>query len=583
MPILVLEDIVRSTGRVLSVILFALLALATTSSVGAAQAGQGFTLERYEPSPAGQWSFWIDHPQYSDPFLLKAGLTFDYGHHPLVLGIQKSSTFTETTAVISDQVYGHLDLAATMLDLLELSLSLPAVLYQTGEAAVGISPGHAAIGDPRIGVMARLYRDPIRDPFSISAGAQLWIPVGNTTNHAGDHSVRVAPRFVLAGMAAPVMWSFLGELMYRNQASIGSLPKGPGNSVGTELHFGARIAYADLERGYSIGPEAEMATVVAGGSAFNADYTSLEILFGGQYKIHHVVLVGLAAGIGALREPGNPDARIILRVAYAPEAKQKEPPPPPPLTSDRDHDGIIDAKDDCPDTHHGPTPDAARPGCPRPDRDHDGVFDDEDACPDSAGVRTDDAKTNGCPPPPDRDHDGVIDDQDQCPDTPMGDHPDADRLGCPLSDRDGDGVFDREDQCPDLPMGDSPHPTKPGCPTVEADAIVVDPIFFKTAKAELLPESIPVLQSIADIMGSHPEFERVSIEGHTDDRGKPASNLKLSAKRAKAVMKWLSAHGVSASRLESHGYGQGRPIASNDTDEGRSKNRRVQFIIVSSK
>jgi OOP family OmpA-OmpF porin len=392
--------------------------------------------------------------------------------------------------------------------------------------------------------------------------------------------VRVAPRVVFSGTAAPVMWSFLGELMYRNKASIGSLPKGPGNSVGTELHLGARIAYADLKRGYSIGPEAEMATVVAGGSAFSRDYTSLEILFGGQYKINHVVLVGLAAGVGAMREPGNPDARIIARVSYAPEAKPEQPPPPPP--SDRDYDSVLDVVDDCPDTHHGPTPDPKRPGCPRPDRDHDGVFDDEDACPDNAGIRTQDANTNGCPPPPDRDQDGVIDGEDQCPDTPMGDVPDADRRGCPLSDRDGDGVADSKDECPDLPMGDSPHPTKLGCPTLEADAIVVDPIFFKTDKAEILPESIPVLQSIADIMTGHPEFARISIEGHTDNHGKAARNLRLSAKRAQAVMKWLSTQGVKANRLESHGYGQTRPITTNNTDEGRAKNRRVQFMIVKS-
>jgi outer membrane protein OmpA-like peptidoglycan-associated protein len=578
------EDIVLSNGRARSLVLLGLaLALAATASAApaAAQAGQGFTLERYEPSPAGQWSFWIDHPEYSEPFKLKAGLTFDYGHHPLVLGIEKDGKFVESTAVVSDQVYGHLDLAATMLNTFELSLSLPAMLYQAGHAAAGISPGDFGIGDPRVGVMVRLLNDPLRDAFSIHAGAQLWLPFGSSQSHAGDDKVRVAPRVVFAGMLSPVMWSVLTELMYRNQASIGTLPQGAGNSVGSELHLGARLAYANLDDGYSIGPEAEMATVVTDGNAFRRSYTSLEILFGGQYKIDHTVLAGVAAGVGALREPGNPDARVIVRVAYAPDEKKKEEAPPPP--SDRDHDGILDAEDDCPDTHHGPNPDRSQPGCPRGDRDHDRVFDDEDACPDTAGVRTDDASTNGCPPPPDRDGDGVIDAEDFCPDTPKGEHPDSAQPGCPLSDRDADGVYDREDQCPDEPQGDSPHPTKPGCPTVKQDTIVVDPIFFKTDKAEILPESIPVVQSVADIMNSHPEFARVSIEGHTDNQGRKHANMKLSKKRAEAVMSWLASHGVAMHRLEAHGYGPTRPIADNDTEEGRAKNRRVQFVIVKRK
>jgi outer membrane protein OmpA-like peptidoglycan-associated protein len=282
-----------------------------------------------------------------------------------------------------------------------------------------------------------------------------------------------------------------------------------------------------------------------------------------------------------LREPGNPDARAIVRLAYAPDEKKKEEPPPAP--SDRDHDGVIDADDDCPDAPSGPHPDLNRPGCPRGDRDHDGVFDDEDACPDTAGPRTSDPSTNGCPPPPDRDGDGVIDDQDLCPDTPQGEHPDPEQPGCPLTDRDGDGVYDHQDQCPDEPQGDHPHPTKPGCPTVKEDNIVVDPIFFKTDKAEILPESIPVVQSVADIMNSHPEFARVSIEGHTDNQGRKRANMKLSKKRAEAVMSWLASHVVAAHRLEAHGYGQERPITTNDTEEGRAKNRRVQFVIVKRK
>ena len=78
---------------------------------------------------------------------------------------------------------------------------------------------------------------------------------------------------------------------------------------------------------------------------------------------------------------------------------------------------------------------------------------------------------------------------------------------------------------------------------------------------------------------NHPEIKSVSVEGHTDDRGAAAMNKRLSAARAAAVVKWLVAHGVKADRLSSQGFGFERPLVPNDSDEGRTKNRRVEFHI----
>ena len=74
---------------------------------------------------------------------------------------------------------------------------------------------------------------------------------------------------------------------------------------------------------------------------------------------------------------------------------------------------------------------------------------------------------------------------------------------------------------------------------------------------------------------------KVSIEGHTDSRGKNRFNQKLSENRAKAVMDYLIDHGIDAEKLENVGYGEDKPIASNRTRRGRSANRRVEFRIVS--
>ena len=549
-----------------------------------AQTGQGFSLERYEPSPAGQWSFWIDHPRYHPEVDFSAGLTLDYAHKPLVLGIERDDgEFIEKLAVVEHQLYGHVDMALALVDRLELSLSLPVLLFQDGEAAAGVEPGDAAVGDPRLGALLRLAGDPMKDAISLNLGVRVWVPVDGNDSYVGDDYARFAPRLVLAGGATSFLWSATGEFLYRKEASIGTLESGDGNSVGSELHLGLALALTDPDhREFAIGPEVAFSTTVVGGEAFDEDYTSAEVLLGGHYKFAEVFMVGVAGGLGALASPGTPDGRVILRLAYAAEQEQPlsptiQPDPPP---GDRDQDGVLDGEDACPDEHHGPNPDPQRRGCPRPDRDGDGVFDDEDACPDTRGDRSDDPTKNGCPPPPDRDGDGVLDGDDACPDVPAGEHPDPARPGCPRPDRDGDGVFDDEDQCPDLHKGSNPHPSKIGCPTIKDDAIVVDPIFFKTNKAELLPESIPVLQTVVEVLNLNPDIAKIRIEAHADSQGSDKYNLTLSKRRAKTVLTWLVKQNISRQRLESQGYGESQPIADNETEEGRATNRRVMFVVV---
>ena len=104
---------------------------------------------------------------------------------------------------------------------------------------------------------------------------------------------------------------------------------------------------------------------------------------------------------------------------------------------------------------------------------------------------------------------------------------------------------------------------------------------FKTGSAVILKASDDLLTQVALVLAEHPEIARLEVQGHTDNRGGKRYNLKLSDKRAAAVMKWLVTRGsVGAGRLSSHGYGMEEPIADNGTSEGRQKNRRVQFKIL---
>ena len=103
---------------------------------------------------------------------------------------------------------------------------------------------------------------------------------------------------------------------------------------------------------------------------------------------------------------------------------------------------------------------------------------------------------------------------------------------------------------------------------------------FKTGSAEISgADSAEVLQAVKSVLDGHGEITAVEVEGHTDNRGNAANNKKLSAARAAAVVRWLTSHGIEASRLTSAGYGQERPIDSNDTEEGRKNNGRVEFHI----
>jgi outer membrane protein OmpA-like peptidoglycan-associated protein len=242
-------------------------------------------------------------------------------------------------------------------------------------------------------------------------------------------------------------------------------------------------------------------------------------------------------------------------------------PPPPVKKKDTDKDGIPDDVDMCPLVPGT----AAWHGCPVPDTDHDGIDDEHDSCRTIPGV----ARYNGCPVP-DTDHDGIDDEHDSCRTVPGF----ARYNGCPIPDRDGDGVNDEEDQCPDSAGTAENH----GCPLVkevkkEATATInyiASNILFNPASDRLKVGSFRALNQLADLIQANPDWH-LTIEGHTDNLGAPASNLLLSEKRAAAVRKYLIGKGVPETRLSAAGYGQEQPIADNKTAKGRSANRRVEL------
>ncbi|MCX5849132.1 MAG: OmpA family protein [Deltaproteobacteria bacterium] len=270
------------------------------------------------------------------------------------------------------------------------------------------------------------------------------------------------------------------------------------------------------------------------------------------------------------------DLLVTLGVSFAFGGKQKEviepkaeeTVAPPEVVVDSDKDGVPDKFDRCSDTPAGLAVD--KDGCSL-DSDKDGVPDSFDKCPDTPlGVTV---NQDGCIP--DSDKDGVPDNLDKCPGTPAGAV--VDKNGC-IPDSDNDGISDNLDKCPGTPAGTAVE--KDGC--VHEKVSITLNVEFDTAKSVVKKKYHDEVKKVADFMKENPEAAAV-IEGHTDNVDKdnnPDKNIKLSQARADSVRQYLiDKFGIDGARLSAIGYGPNKPIASNDTEKGRKKNRRVEAVI----
>lgn len=130
-------------------------------------------------------------------------------------------------------------------------------------------------------------------------------------------------------------------------------------------------------------------------------------------------------------------------------------------------------------------------------------------------------------------------------------------------------------------VADSPMVVNIGLQPLEAGAsVVLNNIFFESKKWGLQPASFTELDKLMALMNENPKLT-IQISGHTDNVGKPADNLLLSVNRAKAVIAYLQAKGIDPKRLTGKGFGESKPVASNDTEEGRAKNRRTELSVIS--
>lgn len=569
----------------------------------------GFAIDRFDPAERGSQFFVVDTLDFRGSGRPAIGAVFDYSYKPLVV---YNADKSERAALVRHQMFTHVGASAILFERLRLAANLPIAVYQDGEAtnildsSTGAidtyrAAGNAALGDVRLAADLRIAGQ-YGDAFVLAAGVRGYLPTGSRSEFTSDRTFRVAPQIMAAGD--------VGVFTYAARLGVSVRPlddRYAGTSLGSELTGSAGAGLKALDGRLVIGPEFYASTIFTDkASFFKTRGTPADWLFGLHYDVGEVRL-GAGAGGGVTRGLGAPQLRVVASLEWIMPAEKSDrdkdtvpddqdacpdaagvpsgdpqrngcPEPPPPPPPDTDGDGVLDREDACPRDGGPHTNDPTTNGCP--DRDSDGVVDSADACPDTAGVRDSDPKKNGCPP--DRDDDGVADSIDACPDVAGVHDADPRKNGCP-GDRDGDGVPDNDDACPDAPGPKQPDPKKNGCPLVQLSDKAIEineQVNFKVDSAEILEGSTKLLEAIKKVLDEHPELVKVRVEGHTDNVGRADYNKKLSQKRAEAVVKWLTTHGVDAKRFKAQGYGQEQPLDSNETEQGRANNRRVAFVIV---
>jgi outer membrane protein OmpA-like peptidoglycan-associated protein len=518
-------------------------------------------------------------------------------------------------APVHRQFVANLAVSLGVLDWLELSFGLPLILGQTGDDLASFGrPGDSlsgfAIGDIRITPKVRLLDPSKAHGFGIALAMSLWAPTGNTTFNS-DGATRAKPALIVDWRHAKG-WKVGLNLGYtlRARRQIANFVSDDTVDWGVAVETPSGLdSLRFLATVYG-----EIQTVDdRGGPTFSdkadgSTSSATELDLGLRYNPIDAFSVTAGGGMGLSDSVRSPDWRVFMGVGYSTSSADRDgdgvsdsddkcPDDPEDVDGfqdddgcpdpDNDGDGILDADDKCPKKAEDADGFEDGDGCPDTDNDQDGVEDQDDKCPDDAEDKDGFEDADGCPDP-DNDSDGVLDATDMCPLDAEDIDGFEDTDGCPDNDNDKDGVLDVNDLCPMQPENVDGVDDEDGCPETKGQKVkvtkgkilILEMVFFATNKAVIKKQSYALLEEVAQTLKQNPQISKVRIEGHTDSQGADADNMTLSDARAQAVGEFLTARGISGQRLVTKGYGETKPVASNDSKTGRAENRRVEFTIL---
>jgi outer membrane protein OmpA-like peptidoglycan-associated protein len=447
--------------------------------------------------------------------------------------------------IVSTQLAFDLTASYAFAGWFELGLHVP-LAYLDGDAG-----SEAALGDLRLLPKFRLSDD-LRDGIGIAVLADLRLPTHTSNFYGGARMPAFAPRllidhhFGLSGFRAGLDLGVLlrKETQFRNVSAASEVQAGLG--LGYRFDGGQSPVELMLDLRSAIGI-----------AETDAEEVGLETLAGAsidatpEWKIH------FGGGLGLLEGFGIPTARVFAGLRW-------EPSP-----NDPDHDGLRSATPD--DREQDPL-------APQPADDAANAVGDEGASEPPNTDAVDDAARAAA----------IRGGYDACPDLPEDYDEVEDEDGCPEGDEDGDGVLDYLDRCPDEPETINGFEDDDGCEDEGPAKIIVEEgkiTILETVRFELNSSNIDrsshgIMNQIALTLRKHREIERIEIGGHTDSTGPRDLNIRLSHARARSVRNYLLARGIPPGRLSARGYGPDRPLDDNETDDGRARNRRVEFIVV---
>jgi len=563
--------------------LFAVL-LGVWLGTSPAHAQRAFYLDRVQIGGAPDDGLVTRRPYLSPDTRLYGSVTLGY-----VVDALRASTVAASTRVedkienlIQQQLMGYFSGGIEIGGRVGLGLTVPVAFAQSGgqvpipgsrpppPSLFPIDTG-SALYDVSLEGRVLLYNND-ESKLRIGLGGALLIPSGNFSRGGSDDSVT----FYLYGAIEKALGPFLlvGSLGPHFRPLRGIDGTDSRLDVGSELRVNTALFFDLFER-LRIGGELNgmfgIASNEAGDSTFMEPQAtpwewlgSARVLFGETKKTYARASLGTRFTNGY----GAPDLRVMVslgRWVLMDDVMPKD-------TTRVRFAGEVD------------------PGKPPPDKDsdNDGFPDSIDACPQQAEDGLDPLPGDGCPVTSDRDGDGVPDIKDKCPDDPEDlDHL-QDEDGCPETDADGDGVPDVRDACPKTPGIEQGDPKRDGCSaapkkleidTDKGELKLLEPVQFETGTAEIKSGSYSLLDEVVSVLKDMPDI-RMAVHGHTDNRGGAAFNRDLSQRRAQAVVKYLVDKGISVERLDAKGFGPDRPVATNDTAEGRAQNRRVEFKVL---
>ena len=615
------------------------LLLLSGSRVLAQGASIEFPVANFRP-PATALGYWAtENGRLLGHLAPSVQILGNYAHRPLLL--VDTETNNARSDIIASRVNLELGLAMGFFEHLQLGVVVPGTVHQSGndlsildrEERLDLQGG---FGDIRIIPKVRFFttRDEVA---TVALALPFSVPSGNRQHLLGDEFLTFSPTAVLCFRTEAVEIAANVGVRLRREQSFAFSASQERVAVGNEYFSSLGVKFHLWPEVMDLVGDGWFSTALA---EQNTEEMPVEAMGGLRIYFGEGIYANAGGGAGLTRGIGAPEFRLLAGFGFLYEEDpdpdgdglrfEDDQCPLLPEDADRfededgcpelddDKDGIPDLQDECPLKPEDRDGYADEDGCPDLDNDEDNILDSLDKCPDDAEDEDQFEDKDGCPeldndqdglvdrldrcrlepedrddfqdedgcPDPDNDEDGIPDTEDKCGLEPEDRDNFQDEDGCPDLDNDDDGILDPDDQCPLQAEVINGFKDGDGCPDrkgpvqIERGKITAPPVFFATGKEVILKRSFPVLQMVADTFKDNPWVKRVRIEGHTDNRGSDAFNLRLSDRRAHSVMRFLIRAGVSPDRLQAQGFGETQPIESNHTRQGRAANRRVEFIII---